>query len=52
MVDHGYDVQNYVDIDPTFGSMDDFDDLVTEAHQRGLAAISIKYPSNITYERN
>lgn len=38
-VDFGYDVQDYLDIDPKFGSLADFDLLVTEAHQRGIRIV-------------
>ncbi len=34
--DAGYDVSNYCDIDPRFGTLADFDHLVREAHQRKL----------------
>jgi alpha-glucosidase len=34
--DHGYDVADYCDIDPLFGTMADFDRLLTESHARGL----------------
>jgi alpha-glucosidase len=37
--DFGYDVSDYVDIDPRFGSLADFDLLLSEAHQRGLRVI-------------
>ena len=37
--DFGYDVSNYVDIDPRFGTLADFDRLVTEAHSRGIRVI-------------
>ena len=36
MKDFGYDVSNYCDIDPMFGTLADFDALVTEAHRLGL----------------
>jgi glycosidase len=39
MADFGYDVSNYVDIDPIFGSMDDFDRLVAKAHALGIRVI-------------
>lgn len=37
--DFGYDVADYQGIDPKFGTMEDFDTLVREAHQRGLRII-------------
>lgn len=37
--DFGYDVSNYLDIDPRFGSLSDFDLLLSEAHRRGLKII-------------
>lgn len=39
MVDFGYDVANYRDVDPIFGSLEDFDQLIDAAHQRGLKII-------------
>ena len=36
MVDFGYDVSDYTDIHPMFGTMADFDRLLTAAHARGL----------------
>jgi alpha-glucosidase len=37
--DFGYDISNYVDVDPRFGSLADFDRLVVEAHRRGIHLI-------------
>ncbi|MFZ5818344.1 MAG: alpha-amylase family glycosyl hydrolase [Chloroflexota bacterium] len=37
--DFGYDVADYQDIDPRFGSLADFDLLLSEAHRRGLRII-------------
>lgn len=39
MKDMGYDVSDYRDIDPSFGTLDDFDKLVTRAHDLGLKVI-------------
>lgn len=36
---HKYDVENYYDIDPDFGTLDDFDELVEECHKRGINLI-------------
>ncbi len=36
MKDFGYDVSDYRDIDPIFGTLDDFDTLIAEAHRLGL----------------
>ena len=38
-VDFGYDVADYKGIDPKYGSLADFDELVTQAHQRGIRVI-------------
>lgn len=35
-VDNGYDISDYYDINPEFGTMADFDRLLAGAHQRGL----------------
>jgi alpha-glucosidase len=39
MVDFGYDVSDYCDVDPTFGTLDDFDRLIEDAHSLGLRVI-------------
>lgn len=39
MHDFGYDVSDYVNIDPRFGTLKDFDDLLEEAHRLGLRVI-------------
>lgn len=39
MIDNGYDVSDYTDICPTFGTLEDFDLLLDSAHQRNLKII-------------
>jgi len=39
MVDNGYDIANYTDIDPRFGNMDDFDELIAESRKRGIKIV-------------
>ena len=39
MADFGYDVSDYVDVDPTFGTLDDFDELVATAHRLDLRVV-------------
>jgi len=39
MVDNGYDISDYYAINPEFGTMADFDQLLAEAHQRGIRII-------------
>jgi glycosidase len=39
MADFGYDVADYCDVDPLFGTLADFDRLLRDAHARGLRVI-------------
>jgi len=38
--DDGYDISDYTDVQPVYGSMNDFKALVDEAHRRGLRVIT------------
>ena len=38
MKDFGYDVSDYCDVDPIFGSLADFDDLIAAAHDAGTVS--------------
>src|ERR1044072_2474215 len=46
MADFGYDISDYVGIDPLFVSMDDFDTLVSAAHGAGLQIILDLVPNH------
>src|SRR3989338_7125431 len=39
MKDFGYDISDYYDINPIFGTLDDFDRLIKEAHKREIKVI-------------
>ncbi|NMG58495.1 alpha-glucosidase [Geitlerinema sp. P-1104] len=39
MMDNGYDVSNYTEICPMFGTMADFEQLIAECHQRDIKII-------------
>jgi alpha-glucosidase len=46
MVDGGYDVADYRDVDPMFGTLADFDAMITDAHALGLRIIVDLVPNH------
>jgi alpha-glucosidase len=45
-VDAGYDVEDHRDVDPIFGTLDDLDELLDQAHARGLRVIVDLVPNH------
>lgn len=39
MDDNGYDISDYHDVDPIFGTLDDFDTLLADVHRRGMKLV-------------
>ncbi|MEJ7722088.1 MAG: alpha-amylase family glycosyl hydrolase [Ilumatobacteraceae bacterium] len=50
MADFGYDVADYCDVDPLFGSLADFDRLLAACHDRGLRMIIDWVPNHTSDE--
>jgi alpha-glucosidase len=46
MADFGYDISDYCDVHPDFGTLADFDRLVAETHARGLRVIIDLVPNH------
>src|SRR4051812_2534571 len=46
MADFGYDISDYTGIDPLFGTMEDFDALISAAHRAGLKLILDLVPNH------
>ncbi len=50
MADFGYDVANYVDVDPIFGRLSDMDRLIKKAHKKGIRIMVDLVPNHSSNE--
>jgi alpha-glucosidase len=50
LLDGGYDVANYRDLDPRFGSLEEADAFVAEAHELGLRVLLDIVPNHTSWE--
>ncbi len=48
--DAGYDVSDYVNVDPLFGTLDDFDEMVDQAHRLSLRVMIDLVPNHTSSE--
>lgn len=46
MVDFGYDISNFTDVDPVYGTMADFEELTKAAHEHSLKVIMDFVPNH------
>ncbi|WP_019377378.1 alpha,alpha-phosphotrehalase [Virgibacillus halodenitrificans] len=50
--DNGYDISDYFSIDPTYGTMEDFEELLSEAHKRNIKLIMDLVINHTSTEHN
>ncbi len=48
--DHGYDIADYMDVEPAYGTLADFDRLLDAAHSRGLRVLLDLVPNHCSAE--
>ena len=51
LADNGYDIKDYYNVDPVFGSLQDFDRLLASAHDHGLKVV-IDFVANHTSDEH
>ncbi|WP_116946778.1 neutral/alkaline non-lysosomal ceramidase N-terminal domain-containing protein [Jiangella endophytica] len=51
LLDQGFDVSDYLDVEPVFGTLETFDRLVAAAHERGIRVI-VDYIPNHTSDQH
>src|SRR5918912_1250898 len=51
MADFGYDIADYCDIDPAFGTLEHFDRLLAGCHERGIRVV-LDWVPNHTSDRH
>ena len=50
LADFGYDVADYEDVDPAYGTLEDFDRLLARAHSRGLRVLMDLVPCHTSIQ--
>jgi alpha-glucosidase len=50
LADFGYDVSDHTAVDPVYGTLEDFDELLGAAHERGLRVLLDLVPSHTSIE--